>query len=137
MPTERQPLVTVLTPVFNGEKFLAECIESVLAQTYQNWEYVIVNNCSTDKTLEIAARYVKNHRRIRIHNNSEHLPIIRIGTMQFVRFLLKANIAKKYMLTTFYFRAVLRKWLRLPKAIRQLVLSGRIRCEGTKWNAMA
>jgi glycosyltransferase involved in cell wall biosynthesis len=48
------PLVSILTPVYNGEKYLAECIRSVLAQTYQNWEYTIVNNCSTDKTLEIA-----------------------------------------------------------------------------------
>ena len=69
-PTE-QPLVSVLTPVYNGEKHLAECIESVLAQTYQNWEYCIVNNCSTDRTLEIAERYAKKDPRIRIHNNAE------------------------------------------------------------------
>ena len=39
-----EPLVTVVTPVFNGERYLEECIESVLAQTYQNWEYVIFDN---------------------------------------------------------------------------------------------
>jgi glycosyltransferase involved in cell wall biosynthesis len=39
-----QPLVSILTPVYNGEAFLVECIESVLSQTYRNWEYVIVNN---------------------------------------------------------------------------------------------
>jgi hypothetical protein len=44
------PLVTVLTPVYNGEAYLAECIESVLAQTYSNWHYIIVNNNSADKT---------------------------------------------------------------------------------------
>jgi glycosyltransferase involved in cell wall biosynthesis len=69
MKPDAQPLVSVLTPVYNGEKYLAECIESVLAQTYQNWEYVIVNNCSTDRTLEIAADYAKRDKRIRIHNN--------------------------------------------------------------------
>ena len=52
-----QPLVSVLTPVYNGEDFLEECIESVLSQTYQNWEYLIVNNCSKDRTLEIALKY--------------------------------------------------------------------------------
>ena len=53
----QQPLVSVITPVYNGEEFLPECIESVLAQTYQNWDYTIVNNRSTDRTLEIAKSY--------------------------------------------------------------------------------
>jgi glycosyltransferase involved in cell wall biosynthesis len=63
------PLVTVVTPVYNGQKYLAECIESVLAQTYQNFEYVIVNNCSTDGTLDIAKTYAKQDPRITIHCN--------------------------------------------------------------------
>lgn len=71
MKQESQPLVSMLTPVYNGEEFLAECIESVLEQTYQNWEYCIVNNCSTDRTLEIAESYAKKDKRIRIHNNQE------------------------------------------------------------------
>lgn len=71
MQKTREPLVSVLTPVYNGEKYLAECIESVLAQTYQNWEYIITNNQSTDRTLEIALAYAKKDTRIRIHNNSE------------------------------------------------------------------
>ena len=51
------PLVSVVTPVYNGGKFLRECIESVLSQTYQNFEYIILNNSSTDDTLEIAEDY--------------------------------------------------------------------------------
>jgi glycosyltransferase involved in cell wall biosynthesis len=54
MSPMEQPLVSVLTPVYNGEPYLGECIESVLNQTYQNFEYIIVNNCSKDRTLEIA-----------------------------------------------------------------------------------
>lgn len=73
---ESQPLVSVVTPVYNGEKYLAECIESVLAQTYENWEYVIVNNCSTDRSLEIAQQYAERDARIRIHNNAQFLPAI-------------------------------------------------------------
>jgi glycosyltransferase involved in cell wall biosynthesis len=65
-----EPLVSVLTPVYNGELFLAECIESVLAQKYRNWEYVIVNNRSTDRTLEIAKSYAEKDRRIRISTNN-------------------------------------------------------------------
>ena len=71
MQKKREPLVSVLTPVYNGEKYLVECIESVLAQTYQNWEYIITNNRSTDRTLEIALGYAQRDERIRIHNNSE------------------------------------------------------------------
>ena len=48
MNRSSQPLVSVVTPVYNGAEYLSECIESVLAQTYQNWDYTIVNNCSTD-----------------------------------------------------------------------------------------
>ncbi|UVT21112.1 MAG: glycosyltransferase family 2 protein [Nitrospira sp.] len=71
MKPQSQPFVSVLTPVYNGEQYLAECIESVLAQTYHNWEYCIVNNCSTDRTLEIAQSYASKDTRIRIHNNSK------------------------------------------------------------------
>lgn len=73
MNTESQPLVSVVTPVYNTEKYLAECIESVIAQTYKNWEYVIVNNCSTDRSLEIARHYAQQDARIRVHDNDEFL----------------------------------------------------------------
>jgi glycosyltransferase involved in cell wall biosynthesis len=76
MGSQSQPLVSVVTPVYNGEKYLAECIESVLAQTYDNWEYIIVNNCSTDRTLEIAQHYAQQDDRIRIQTNEELLPIM-------------------------------------------------------------
>lgn len=71
MIIDSEPLVSVVTPVYNGEKYLAECIESVLVQTYKNWEYIIVNNCSTDNTLEVAQKYAQKDARIRVHNNKE------------------------------------------------------------------
>jgi len=75
--TERmQPLVSVVTPVYNGEAFLAECIESVVAQTYSNYEYIIVNNRSTDRTLEIAAAYAAKDSRIRVRTNKEFVGVI-------------------------------------------------------------
>lgn len=51
------PFVSFVTPFYNTGKFLAECIESALRQTYQNWEYILVDNCSTDGSSEIAAQY--------------------------------------------------------------------------------
>ena len=70
------PLISVLTPVYNGEAYLAECIESVLAQTYPNLEYIIVNNCSKDRTAEIAERFARKDSRIRLHNNDTFLGVI-------------------------------------------------------------
>src|SRR5438477_2595110 len=74
MSTESHSVVSVVTPVYNGEEYLAECIESVLAQTYQNWDYCIVNNCSTDRSAEIAHRYAAKDRRIRVYENQSFLP---------------------------------------------------------------
>jgi glycosyltransferase involved in cell wall biosynthesis len=65
-PSKKQPLVSVVTPVYNGADYLGECIESVLNQTYENWEYVIVDNCSTDGTLEIAQSYEARDPRLRV-----------------------------------------------------------------------
>lgn len=65
------PLVSIVTPVYNNAEYIAECTESVLAQTYQNWDYTIVNNCSTDKAAEIGRRYAAEDTRIRIHGNHQ------------------------------------------------------------------
>ena len=73
MNSQTTPLVSIVTPVYNGEKYLAECIESILKQTYTNWQYIIVNNCSTDKTVEIAQSYAQKDSRIQIHHNDEFL----------------------------------------------------------------
>jgi len=75
MSTRNGPLVSILTPVYNGEEFLRECIESVLSQTYQNWEYTIANNASTDGTLDIAEEYCRRDSRIRVYNGRTFLPI--------------------------------------------------------------
>ena len=71
-----EPRVTVLTPVYNGEKFIEECIQSVINQSYQNWEYVIIDNKSTDNTRIIAERYAEKDKRIQVYTNEEHLPLM-------------------------------------------------------------
>jgi glycosyltransferase involved in cell wall biosynthesis len=64
--TSPAPLVSIVTPVYNGEEFLAPCIESVLAQTYANWEYLIIDNQSKDRSLEIAREYARRDSRVRV-----------------------------------------------------------------------
>ncbi len=70
----QEPFVSVLTPVYNGEKYLRECIESVLDQNYEHWDYVLVDNQSTDGSLDIMREYAAQDSRIRIHENEEFLP---------------------------------------------------------------
>jgi len=74
--SQTEPLVSVVTPVYNGGEYLRECIESVIAQTYTNWRYTIVDNCSTDDTRQIAEYYARLDPRIRVHTNRVFLPIV-------------------------------------------------------------
>lgn len=66
-------LVSIITPNWNCEKFISETIESVLAQTYQNWEMLIQDDCSADGSLLVARKYAEKDPRIKIdvnHKNS-------------------------------------------------------------------
>lgn len=76
MSVDKRPLVSIITPMYNGAAYIAECIESVIAQDYQNWKYVIVDNCSTDGSSEIAAQYAASDERITVHTNTEFLGAI-------------------------------------------------------------
>jgi len=60
------PLVSVVTPVYNGGKYLAECMQSVLDQTYERWEYVVCDNQSTDDSLALAREFEARDKRIRV-----------------------------------------------------------------------
>lgn len=70
------PLVSVLTPAHNEERYIGECIESVLAQSHTNLEYIIVDNASTDGTAGIADRYAASDPRIRVVHRGSLLPAV-------------------------------------------------------------
>jgi glycosyltransferase involved in cell wall biosynthesis len=61
-----RPLVSVITPFYNTAEYLSECIESVLGQSYSEFEYILVDNCSTDGSREIAESYARRDQRIRL-----------------------------------------------------------------------
>jgi len=61
---DASPLVSVVIPVHDGGEYLAECLESILAQTYENWDCTIVDNASRDETPEIAQKYSQRDTRI-------------------------------------------------------------------------
>jgi len=65
-------LISIVLPVYNGEKYLAVAIDSFLNQTHSNFELIIVNDCSKDSSLAIVERYAARDARIKIINNREN-----------------------------------------------------------------
>ncbi len=55
-------MISIITPVFNAERFIAECIESVVEQSYQNWELILVDDGSTDSSADIIRSYLSDNR---------------------------------------------------------------------------
>ena len=68
-------LISIVLPVYNGERYLKESIDSVLSQTYTNWELLILDDCSGDSTPEIARDYEKKDARIRYYRNEVNLQL--------------------------------------------------------------
>lgn len=67
-----KPLVSIITPVYNAQDYLEETILSVLNQTYKNWELILIDDCSTDKSYEIIEKYLKEDKRIRYLKNEKN-----------------------------------------------------------------
>lgn len=67
------PLVSIVIPVYNREKYISEAIESAINQTYKNIEIVVVDNCSTDHTWDILKNYAEKDERIRIFKNDTNI----------------------------------------------------------------
>lgn len=70
---ERNPQISFGLPVFNGEKYLNEAIESILSQTFTDFELIISDNASTDRTGEICKEYASRDSRIRYHRNETNI----------------------------------------------------------------
>lgn len=66
MADKKQPLLSIITPVYNAERYLKQCIESVLNQTFKDFELLVVNDCSTDKTAQILCEYKQNDARVAV-----------------------------------------------------------------------
>lgn len=69
------PLVSFGLPVYNGENFVAEAIRCVLDQTFSNWELIICDNCSTDRTMAVCNRFAEQDRRVRLSQNVRNMGV--------------------------------------------------------------
>ena len=61
MPKKTIPAVSIVIPMYNAEKYIGECLDSILAQTFTDFEVIIVDDCSTDKSCEIVKSYIETH----------------------------------------------------------------------------
>lgn len=68
-----EPLVSILIPVYNREQYIDKCIESALAQTYNNIEIIVVDNCSTDGTWDIINHFASTNDNVRVYQNEKNV----------------------------------------------------------------
>jgi glycosyltransferase involved in cell wall biosynthesis len=87
-------MVSIIVPVYNCEEFLDECIQSVLDQTFKNWELILINDCSTDSSNEIINKYVVSDTRIKVYSFNKNVGAgivrnkgIEISEKRFIAFL--------------------------------------------------
>lgn len=90
---DKQPKVSVVIPIWNTEKYLEKCLDSIINQTLENIEIICVNNGSTDSSQQILERYAQNDTRIKIVN-IEHCSLsgarntgIKISTAKYITFV--------------------------------------------------
>lgn len=72
---KNEPLISVVMPAYNAQRFITQAIDSILSQTFKNFELIIVNDCSTDNTINIVRSFVRKDARVKIINNKNRLNI--------------------------------------------------------------
>ena len=65
-------LVSIITPCFNSEKYVSQAIQSVISQTHQNWELLLVDDCSSDTTFSILSNFASQDARIKAFKLDEN-----------------------------------------------------------------
>jgi glycosyltransferase involved in cell wall biosynthesis len=126
------PLVSVVTPVYNGERYLCQCIESVLAQTYTDWDYVIVNNCSTDRTLDIAHDYAARDSRIRVQSNETFVRVIANYNIALRQISPESKYCKVVAADDWFFPECLEKMVRLAEEYPSVAVVGAYALTGSR-----
>ena len=74
--TQHSPRLSIGLPVYNGERYLAEAFDCFLAQTFQDFEIIVCDNASTDRTAEICRSFAQRDPRIRYYRNEKNLGAI-------------------------------------------------------------
>lgn len=67
-----KPLVSIITPTFNSQEFIKQSIDSILDQSYKNWELILIDDASTDETVKIITNYISKHDNISLIQNAKN-----------------------------------------------------------------
>ncbi len=70
-----KPMVSVIMPAYNASKFIAKSIKSVQAQTFTNWELIVIDDCSHDETVQLVSKLASDDPRIRLHCNTQNIGV--------------------------------------------------------------
>ena len=73
MTSNKMPLVSIITPSYNSEDFISQTINSIINQTYTNWELLITDDCSTDETVAVITKYIFLDKRIKLYKLKNNL----------------------------------------------------------------
>src|SRR4051812_21562594 len=71
--SDMNPVISICVPAYNAAGYLRQCLDSALAQTFKDWELVLVDNASTDQTVAIATEYARRDDRFRVHQNAQNI----------------------------------------------------------------
>jgi len=128
------PRVSVVTPVYNGATFLGDCIESVLAQTHDNFEYLILDNASTDDTPRIISEYAAREPRIRHLRNDALLPQIENWNVSMNAISPDSRYCKVVHADDVLFRECLERMVAVGERHPSVSLIGAYRIDGRRVN---
>jgi glycosyltransferase involved in cell wall biosynthesis len=124
-------LVSVVVPAYNEERYIRECVDSVLAQTYPNWHLVIVDNASMDRTLEISRNYADKDKRISVVRNETAVPVIENYNIAFNQVSPRAKYCKVVGADDWLYPECLEQMVRLAEANPSVALVGAYSIRGT------
>jgi len=124
MTSRQQPLVSVVTPAYNEEQYIRECIDSVLAQTYLHWHLVIVDNASTDRTFDIVQGYAAKDNRISVVRNETTVPVIENYNIAFRQVSPRAKYCKVVAADDWLYPECLERMVCLAEANPSVALVG-------------
>lgn len=100
--------ISICIPTYNGDKYLKECIDSILAQTYINFEIIIIDDRSTDETIKIISEYLKKDKRIVFHQNNTNMGLvgnwnkcIELAKGDWIKLVFQDDYLEPYCLQTF------------------------------------